>query len=122
MIKIILILILISQFSCNYNESEIKVEYGKVIQMTYVPPIEAIGGGSGISTSGNVVVTNSYLHGKEKYAITIKCEHNEVFSVNSKNDYAKIEVGDSIKIFYTEITIDSNLVRYDFKSLRKVEK
>jgi hypothetical protein len=85
-------------------ESALKTEKARVVQLAYVPASRGTGSGSGMSSSGNFVVTSTTVNIPEVYAVVFKCEdHGHVFSLTGKDIYSHAIVGEEVTLEYVEV-------------------
>lgn len=88
---------------CLDRRKPMKHERGYVIEKQYFPDTRQTVTGTGISTSGNVVITTHSIGEDEKYIVIFKCEHGFVFSINKTELYGKLNKGDTVTIDYYEM-------------------
>jgi hypothetical protein len=113
--------ILLMMTSCIERKEPLLQELGVVIEKQYTPNTEDVVMGTGISTSGNIVMTTHYVGSKEKYIVIFKCQHGIVFSVNKSDVYAKLNKGDKVYIDYYEMIDANGIVKdYDFVDANKL--
>lgn len=99
-------------FSCEkLHQSELKQEKGIVIAKQYQGEINDVATGTGISTSGNLVVTTHSIHVDAKFNVVMKCEHGVIFTINRAELYAKVKEGDEVLIDYYEMLNEEGEVK-----------
>jgi hypothetical protein len=96
------------------KQSELKEEYAEVIQLSYLPSQRYSGSGVtpvfNMSGQGGMGIGISTISGttKEVWAVVLRCEkHNKTFSIEKKELYQSVKVGDKILLYYVDI------IRYD---------
>jgi hypothetical protein len=110
--------------SCGLERGkEVKQERGYVIAMQYAAPLDGSGSVTTINTNGGVGFGSTSIHTDEKYMVVFRCEHGVVFSVDSKELYAKLDESDSVIIHYYELLNSDNVVKdLDFVDANKILK
>ena len=94
-----------------------EIEYGRVMQATYVPSQSY--SGSGFSTSGHVVFTSGQTD--PRYALVIRCPHGQ-FEVNSEELFRRVSQGDSVRITYHRVVDGNGVFRgYETVGLDRVQ-
>lgn len=120
MIKYIILMVFLF-IGCTHK-SELKYESGIVMETVYSPPFSASGTSVGFSGE-NVSIGVHSTNKEEEYFIVFKCEHNKVFSVESKELYNKLVKGDTVKIsFYEVLDSDNNIKDFDFVNVERISK
>lgn len=114
--KLIIVALLGMVFGCTSKNQTIRRESGKVIAKSYTPEIDA--SGTGISSRGDAVF--SHIHEDEKFSVVFRCEHGDLFTVNSLSVYEKLSEGDMVTIdFYEIMGWGGKVVDYDFIDANK---
>jgi hypothetical protein len=117
--QVIFLLSIIFILGCN-KRSELKHETGYIIEKQFSPEFNGSGSGLGITTGGDLVISESAIHEKEHFMLVVKCEHNTIFTIDRKDLYAKLDKGDTIDIKYYEYTnSEGKVVRFDFVNATK---
>lgn len=107
---------LMTMFSgCLERREPIKKETGYVVEKQYFPDTRQTVLGTGLSTSGNVVITTHDIGADEKYVVIFKCEHGVLFSINRAELYGRLNKGDTVTIDYYEMINGEGEVKdFDF--------
>ena len=105
---------------CVERREPMKHELGYVVEKQYFPDTRQTVTGTGLSTSGNMVITTHNIGEDEKYIVIFKCEHGVVFSVNRPDLYADLNKGDTVNInYYDLVNSDGEIVDFDFVDANK---
>lgn len=116
-------MIIVGVNSCEEtHKSELKQEIGFIIAKQYRGEIITVATGSGISSSGNLVLTTSNIHVPPKFDVVIRCEHGVIFTIDNSNLYSKVNEGDTVLIDYYEVLNESNeTIDLDFVDANKFQ-
>lgn len=92
--------------SCGHTMPE-KSELAVVSGKSYVPYDSQIG--TGISSSGSLVVTSS--SSPEKYMVVFNClGHGHTFALEGKEMFVDLKEGDTVRLYYNDI-VNSDTTR-----------
>ena len=111
-------LIVLSVLGCIKTEfSQVLTEKAEITEVVYAPSRHGSGGGFGMTTEGDLVMTLDSVDIPAVYAVVFKCEHGK-FIINRKDVWEKAKVGMHVTVRYREVykvsKKERRLVKYNF--------
>ena len=123
-INLILAFLLIIGFGCiKIEKSSVLEEKAIVKQLVYLPDTSDTQLAPGIGMNGNVTFTIISSGHKEFWAVVFQCyKHNNVFTLQGKDIYQKVNVGQVVDLKYVELyKIKNNeKIIVDYKTLEVI--
>lgn len=95
-------------------------EKGIVVAKQFSPDTRQTVMGTGMSSSGELIITSHSVGDDQKFNIVFKCDHGVLFTINQPEVYAKLKEGDTVIIDYYELLNRKDAVRdYEFIDANK---
>jgi len=90
--------------SCTHRDKELSYEKAVVLKTEYIPDTRLVNVGTGVSSSGKMVMVVTPSGEDEKYLVLFHCfDHNAIFHIESQRLFGTLKENDTVTIAYYNV-------------------